>query len=1212
MSSIVFTFDAQAIGVLEALGAIADGIQQVIDMSSQLGQAFINVNANAETLGAALGTLFANYNQVTGATDTASQSMSKASQHAANLAYQLDQIGQRAQDAAQSHQDATEQILQQEQNLTVNTQEEIQKREDTFNNSMQRLIDTHQNTMDTINAQEQTLSENYLDTINNRLLQLQNPSALQHKEIVTSLEQQIAAILSSGSTTGLTTLEQQLTDENTKYTAFLQNTIEPYYQYLDQKGYQHHTNALNALQKRLDTEQQKYTQQSAWLVSQRDAELANIQTHYQQQELALQEHLDRENQRYANQVATINLERQHILDSSGLSSGGGGGSGITQPMTPPPGLSSGKDIAIFKMLGIDPTQDPQAAVTAIQDWIIGTAFHGISFGRGEAFNTQMTIQQVQTVVGQALALGQDPTKAWKGNENYVDLFSNLLAFTKTTAPTRSDAARFNSLVQIMEKIMSGNQQGLMRQLGYLGINKELLQKYGIQFGGPRNATIENPSDMLDAILGVSHGVAPGLGKTEGTTTFSGLINQFKDLWYRVSQSIGDPFAGGGLWKQFDAQLSRMLNFLFSHQQDFIKFGQTIFTGVINAFKSINDFLASSQGNAMLHGIAHGFHAIGDALKWIGAHKSVFALLMGLFAVQGVSKLAGGITGLFGGLTSGGLFGGIGSLLGGGGQSPDQSTYQKFYESFSKKVGKAGDTAALSQQFDNEAQNLFGNLTATGTPEQQGFFRNFLRSTHHKSLSDSANADVFDSVLGGLNQPTTSPGLLSGLGGWLNDMIGIHPRPGMANALSGARSAVAGGATTAGNYAQLIGFGHWRLVMQDIATRAAPVTTAVQGAVSGGMGAISSVGGALAGGGSTVLQAIAMIISGNGGPTIAAIASSLGGFALAVGPLLVVVGLIAGLIAALVINREKIMPFIHTIMDFFGTKLVQAEKALQKFIGEIQSRFSGAFGPGSFIHALIMVFEAFWEGSWSGIKTIFLGVWNIIEGVIRIAWSIVSGIILIGMDLLGGKWGMAWNDLKNLVGGVFDGIGHIFHGAFLIFAGIFSGFFGGLWASISGHTSDFSNNIMSWITSMGNGIVTFFTQTIPTTLSNAWGTIFSLFKSGLSTMINQDLPGPLASSVHSMLGFASGGYYGGSDIALVGETGPELFFRNNPGAIVSNDQIRAAIQPSASRNMNNTDQRSIIITGPVSFNGVQDILSFYRKMNAYAGTRAEFGKRGSAL
>ena len=1352
MSSIVFSFDAEAIGVLSALDAIRSGIEGIISVAETLSSSFGQINSSAETLDIGMTSLFANFGAITGAADQASQSMGRSSNSARDLAYQLSQLAQRSSDLAESHKDAVAKIEVQEQRLSDTTTEEIQKRNDAFTASMDKLVESHQNAIDSITRQEENLTQTYLETMNNRLIKLQNPIALQHQQLVNALQQQISGLLTIGDTAGASNLSTRLDAENAKYQTFLTTKIEPYYKELDQKGYDHNANQLTALENRLSKENSNYADQATLLQKNRDQQLVDINKHYNQQEADLQTHLSNENEQYAKQQRDISEQQAHDI-SNAASSGGRGGKGASADIGKPPPTADGIDL--LKRLGIDPQKNPMDATNAIQAWILGEKYKGQSLGngRGQAFNTQMTIPQTQSVVEQSLALGQDPTLAVRGNENYVDLFANLLAYTGGTAPTRSQTSRFGSLEQIMEKVMAGNTQGLERQFATLGISKTLLENSGVKFGGTTGNTIENSADVFGALETLSHTAAPGLGKKEATESFSGLMNQYKDLWYKTSQQIGDPNNPDGLWKQFDKQIGRLLVFLLAHQEDFVKFGQTIFKGVIDAFTKFNDFILSKKGTDTLHEIGHAFQEIGDALKWIGEHKDIVLLIISLLGMQAGSKLLGAAgSGLMNGVkgfASGGLVGGLGIAGGlasdmssgigglassgmGAASSGIQGIFNKMFGGFSlgnltretfnplsrdlqnfggksggnpfSPSGLLGDGSEIWGTFSNPISKMgAGSQGLLGSGGLQGLLGsgekingkspNF--SSDPKGVKQSLDAiSMAIRALGDINitgknvyvngpQSRGSRNKSNATEGAVNDAFGAEEQ-GLTN--SGGQSlqkqftdlvqkfykkqpsGLIGDEkgmveSTLVNDAQqpiikditglyhkgqgLLGSGAMRMPGSSSAETAIPMGGDIQGGIGGwltkffGKGTPKEgdairmggsffqdhAGGALARNVANDIPIIAGKSAGSEmgplsnaamgilpnliklGPIIMGIGPVLAGMAVAAGPIILVGAAIAGLIAILVMNREKIMPFINTLINFFQHQLKDAGKELHKFVKEVTDRLDGAFGDGSIVHKLLVWFSLFWAGAWGGIKLAFQGVWNIIVGIIQIVWSIISNLILLGLDLLSGHWGKAWDDIKNLLSGVVGGIGKILVGLGQTVVGIFVGLFAGLWNMVKTPLGDLWTSLMKWFSDLGTGITDFFTKTIPKGISDAFSGMGTLVKSGIDWIVDNVLPGPLKGAVHSALGFADGGQYPGNEVSLVGEKGPELFFNKYQGTVVPNSQIRDALGFGNGNNGNG--KGNIIIAGPVHIhtNNAEDL---YKQLNQYAGKRAEFGVRGSSL
>src|SRR6185437_12799609 len=279
-----------------------------------------------------------------------------------------------------------------------------------------------------------------------------------------------------------------------------------------------------------------------------------------------------------------------------------------------------------------------------------------------------------------------------------------------------------------------------------------------------------------------------------------------------------------------------------------------------------------------------------------------------------------------------------------------------------------------------------------------------------------------------------------------------------------------------------------------------ISTMLTQLLGGGGAAAGGAAGAAGGGGGIMGMLVAGI-----GPMLAGMGPALLGIAAAAGPILLLVGAIAGLIAVLVMNKDKIMPFIHMLMNFFGGQLKQAEKAINDFVHQVESRLGPAFGPGSLVYNGIMLFTHLWAAMWPGIELVFKGVWNVIAGVIKVAWSIVSGIILIGLDLLGGKWGLAWKDLGKLLHGVWDGILQILKGLLQMLGGILLGFFAGLWNLITGPLLSLLGNVAK-----------FFLWTLPTSILHA---ILSLEYAMIMAVVH--LVQSVGKGFHALLGIISG-------------------------------------------------------------------------------------------
>lgn len=1031
MSSIAFSFDADALGVLAAVDAIIGAFGQLIGATDALTSSFASVASQSATMNAGLGALIQNFGALAGTMNDGSAAMGSAGNSAANLAYQLQQMAERAADAATAHAEAVAAIAQQEADLTQSTQEQIANRTQTYDDSLHNMVEQHQYTMQQIGDQENTLSDTYQQAIDKRLQALNDPRAMQHKYIVDALQQQIDASLATGNTAGIAGLENQLNHENTSYATYINNTIMPYYKFLDLKGYESHQTALQRLHDRLTQENTLYAQHLSDLKKHFDQELSVLELHYKQEEQRLDDHLAKENQKYAQQVERIAEEQAHLL------SGGGAGGGAIQGSPP-----VDQFIALFKKLGIDPSTNAGViqGKAALQAWLTGGSYKGTDFGSGYAQNSQLSIQDLWGFITQGMAYGQDPTKNLGGG-NLLDVISNLAANSQLING-KGQAASINSIRYIFEKLDEGNMNQMLRQLGTLGIYRSELENFGIKFGGRGGQEILNPADMLGAVerIGLSPGFA-GQGYRQSMDTPSGAMTRQQDTFSGIVASImGDTEDPNSLMHRVMNAWNGLLAFFRSHRQEIVNFGKTIVEWLTGKFQDFVNFLNSSQAKSILVEVGNGFKKIGDALHWIGQHKEVFEMLGKLLAFQMVGKFLGGIS--------------IAPLLG---------------------LLSGGPIMAI----------------------------------------------------------------LAFIGGIGTTIASILALP-------------------------ILGF---LISLARLFTLLAPVV----GPIAAGFIAFGAG-----------LAAIAVV-----------------GF--------IAIGLLAGLVAFFVINRQKIMPFIHTIQDFFGHQLKDAQKSVQDFAKEVQSRLDPAFGPNSGVHKALMFFERFWQGAWSGIKLTFSGIWDMITGIITIAWNIVKGIILIGLDLLGGKWGQAWDDIKKMFGGVWDGIVLLLKGAFKTVMGVLTGFFGGLWAQISGKAQDFSKSIIKWLQDLGKGFTDFFGKTLPDAIGNAFNGMGKMVRVSIDWIVDHVIPGPLRGPIHSAMGFADGGMYPGGNVAVIGERGPELFFSNHSGAVVSNENIRQALM-GAGGNMSgqtiNFNNAQFILPG------VRNAAQFYKEMNKLAGKYAEHGVRGA--
>lgn len=78
-----------------------------------------------------------------------------------------------------------------------------------------------------------------------------------------------------------------------------------------------------------------------------------------------------------------------------------------------------------------------------------------------------------------------------------------------------------------------------------------------------------------------------------------------------------------------------------------------------------------------------------------------------------------------------------------------------------------------------------------------------------------------------------------------------------------------------------------------------------------------------------------------------------------------------------------------------------------------------------LHPLLIVVEGVWKATWSTIKNTVKVIWAAISGVVKTAMHLVMNTIGLVLDVITGKWGKVWGDLKKLVGqGLNDAISTI--------------------------------------------------------------------------------------------------------------------------------------------------------------------------------------------
>jgi hypothetical protein len=117
-------------------------------------------------------------------------------------------------------------------------------------------------------------------------------------------------------------------------------------------------------------------------------------------------------------------------------------------------------------------------------------------------------------------------------------------------------------------------------------------------------------------------------------------------------------------------------------------------------------------------------------------------------------------------------------------------------------------------------------------------------------------------------------------------------------------------------------------------------------------------------------------------------------------------------------------------------------------------WDGTIRPG------LVILEALWKVAWGLIRDTVLLVWRMIAVDVRTAVNIVLDVIGLALDLLTGKWGAAWNDLKKLAS---DAL----RGAISIITTMVSGFGHLLWDAGVNLIDGLINGAKSMLGSIGN-------------------------------------------------------------------------------------------------------------------------------------------------
>ncbi len=166
------------------------------------------------------------------------------------------------------------------------------------------------------------------------------------------------------------------------------------------------------------------------------------------------------------------------------------------------------------------------------------------------------------------------------------------------------------------------------------------------------------------------------------------------------------------------------------------------------------------------------------------------------------------------------------------------------------------------------------------------------------------------------------------------------------------------------------------------------------------------------------------------PSLAAGFSMLGGISLAaLGP----IGLaILGIVAAGVLlykNWDKIEAFGLTLWDSFKEKIEPFVPYMQNVFNAVKTIFQVGFTViKGILEVAFVPIKALFVGAWSFIKNTITTAVETIGGVLGGLMRTISGIIDFVVGVFTLDWGRAWQGVKDIFGGIFDGIIAIAKGA----------------------------------------------------------------------------------------------------------------------------------------------------------------------------------------
>lgn len=248
----------------------------------------------------------------------------------------------------------------------------------------------------------------------------------------------------------------------------------------------------------------------------------------------------------------------------------------------------------------------------------------------------------------------------------------------------------------------------------------------------------------------------------------------------------------------------------------------------------------------------------------------------------------------------------------------------------------------------------------------------------------------------------------------------------------------------------------------------------------------------------LIQQFSAGFAGAGAP-LASGASSMTAFGAAVGSALGPILIIVGIIAALVLAFKHLWETNEQFRDKMTAIWDGIKGKFEEFFGAIQERLPGL--QEAFTN-IVNAIKPIWEGFCEILAPIFEGAFEAISTILGTVLDVIIGLLDIFIGVFTGDWDKAWQGVKEIFGSIWDGIVSIFtiaidtiHNIADVICGWFGTTWNDVWDSIKQFFINVWNSIKQFFVDTWNGITSFFTNTINsivTGISNFVGSIIDFF------------------------------------------------------------------------------------------------------------------------